>query len=215
MFFTLDVSRETLKRIFGTEMVEDRFEEVLDFILKKPDEYRQKVMDLYAGQRHENVEICKKCGGKCCLHAPCHWSPDDIGEITYKNLKKILRKKKYISILRLRSRICEASLEEFSVDGPYFYVLRTRTMDTGIAAAAGFIEEDDYCMLLGKNGCAISYDERPKGARDLIPNDNGRCEQLYGMDECLKDWKEHQDVLKKLYKYFERIETLKCVFHIR
>lgn len=204
----MDVSRDTLKMIFGKERVEDDFYGVVDELIKNPERYRQKVMEFYENVKAENPEVCKECGGVCCQRAPCHWSPKDIEDLSYRGLKKLLREKQYISVLRFPGSVCESCLKEVEHTGLYYYILRTRTRSTGIAAVAKKMDEDDKCMLLTPDGCSISFKERPMGARLLIPERNRKCRHLYDLDDCIYDWKDHQDVLRKLFHYFKRVEAV-------
>lgn len=206
----MDVSPETLAAVFGEDRVKNDMFGICNFMIEHPDEYRQKVLEYYAKNKNENVHICRECGGKCCKHVPCHFAPDDFEDLSYRALKRLLRKKKYISVIMFSKRFVEVSLDE-SVGSTlkHFYILRIRTSGTGIAARAAEIEDDDLCMLLRKDGCAIEYDERPKGARMLIPKWEKCCEQLYNMDECVHDWIPYQKVLEKLYNFFERRQKMK------
>ena len=207
----MDVSRETLIGVFGEEKVENHFDEVCEFLTKHPDEYHQKVLAYYASQKYENKAICKMCGGNCCMNAPCHWSPYEVGELSYRKLKAFLKKKRYISIVRFSKAACKIAFKDLDVTDSYYYVLRTRTSDTGIAAVAAEIDEDDLCMLLGKNGCDLTYEARPYGAKLLIPKSEKRCEHLYSFETCFHDWRNHQELLKRLFKYFERREKVKSI----
>lgn len=210
----LDVSHETLKQVFGADKVENHFEDILEYLIKDPEGYRKKVLELYANEKNEDREMCKKCGGKCCLQAPCHFNPQDFETLSYKYLKKLLKEKQYISVLRLSSNVCQSCFREIQVNDPYFYILRIRTNATGIAAIAREISKDDHCMMWTQNGCKLSYDERPMGARLLIPKKDTHCQQMYGVDECFDDWKEHQDVLKKLYKHFEKRARIASILRL-
>lgn len=202
----LDLSRETLKMIFGKERVEDDIFGVAQELLKNPKGYRQKVLKYYENEKAENPEICKECGGKCCISAPCHWSPQDIEDLSYDGLKKLLEDKKYISILQMPSEVCECCLREVFATGDYYYVLRTRTRGTGIAVIKAEIHRDDPCMLLKPDGCQISFQERPRGARLLIPMKNYKCKSLYDFDDCVYDWEDYQEVLSELFQYFREKE---------
>lgn len=208
---SMETSRDTLKRIFGNERVEDDFHGVVEYIVKNPKEYRQKVEECYANENTENPEICKECGGACCLRAPCHWSPRDIEDLSYSGLKKLLEEKKYISILRFPGSVCDSCLRTVSCNNFYYYILRTRTRGTGIAAVARRIKADDHCILLKEDGCDISFKERPRGARLLIPEKDKRCRHLYDLDDCIYEWQDHQDVLRKLFHYFKIVEMPKAI----
>lgn len=203
----MDVSRETLKMIFGKERVDDDFHGVVDWIVKNPKGYHQKVLECYENVKAEKPEVCKECGGSCCKRAPCHWSPDDIEDLSYEGLKKLLKEKQYISVLRFPGCVCESCLRTINHSGAYFYILRTRTRGTGIAAVATRMKKDDQCMLLNPDGCKISFKERPMGARLLIPEKDKRCRHLYDLDDCMFDWKDHQEVLRKVFHYFRMVEA--------
>ena len=94
----MDVSRDTLKAVFGRDRVDDDINGIIDEIIKNPEQYRQKVLEYYENEIAENPEVCKRCGGVCCQRAPCHWSPKDIPDLSYKALKKLIKEKRYISI---------------------------------------------------------------------------------------------------------------------
>ena len=209
----MDVSRDTLKAIFGSDRVDDDINSVVEEIVKNPEQYRQKVLEYYEKEKAEKPEVCKECGGICCQRAPCHWSPKDIPDLSYKALKKLLRKKKYISVYRFPSGICESCLKEVKHEGDYYYILRTRSKKTGIAAIATEVPKDDQCMLLTPKGCKISFKERPMGARLLIPEKDRKCRHLYDLDDCVYDWQYHQKVLERLFKHFRRVETVKRIIN--
>lgn len=208
----MDVSRETLKMIFGEERVNEEITEIINLILKDPEGYRQKITDSYKKVGCENSQVCKECGGKCCKKAPCHWGPDDIKDLSYSGIKKFLKEKKYISVLRLPGEVCEVCFRTIDYKGEYFYILRTRTRGTGIAAVVNQIDKDDKCMLLTPEGCKISFEERPKGARLLIPDEKRNCNQLYSFDDCIFDWQGYQDVLEKVFRYFRITDMHNTIF---
>lgn len=204
----MDVSRKTLRMIFGDDMVENHFEDLISSIMKDPDGYRQKVLGVYSLKKNEIPEVCAKCGGKCCKQAPCHYATNDFDDLTYHGLKKIIKKLGYISILKMSGEVAEVCLDLFEYNRPDFYVLRVRTKGMGIATEAKKISEKDKCMMLTDHGCKLSYEERPYGAKMLIPREKQRCMQLYGMDECTADWRPYQDVLRRLYRYFDRQQKI-------
>ena len=200
----MDVSRETLMMIFGEERIKDDLLGVIEEISSNPDGYRQKVWSLYAGKKHEDEEICKKCGGKCCKNAPCHFAPGEFNDLSVEGLKKFLKKNTHISIVRHSSSICECIVQDFRPDGPYYYTMRMRARGTNTAVPTAEINKEQTCVMLTNKGCKLPYEKRGMGAKLLIPKADGKCEQLYGMDECVHDWKEYQKVLREVYQYFER-----------
>lgn len=197
--------------IFGAERVEEDFHGVVESIVKDPKGYHQKVMEVYKNVGAENPEICKDCGGVCCKNASCHWGTGDIEDFSFEGLKKLLQEKKYISVLRFPGCECDSCLRSVNHKGMYYYILRTRTRGTGIAAIATKIDKEDKCMLLTLEGCKILFEERPMGARLLIPNAEKRCKHLYDFDDCIHDWQDYQDVLRKVFYYFRIKEMPKAI----
>lgn len=207
----MEINRDTLKMIFGEERVEDDLSGIIREIANDPKGYRQKVLKAYAKAKAEDDKVCTECGGNCCKAAPCHWSPEDIEDLSYEGLKKFLSEKKYISIVRIPAESCDSAFTTFKHDGFFYYFLRTRTRRTGIAAVATRIKQKDKCMLLTDEGCKITFEERAKGARFLIPQSGKNCRQLYDLYDCFYDWKDYQDVLRKLFYYFRIRESINPV----
>ena len=208
----MDKSRETLIKIFGQDKVDNELFEIIDEICKNPEAYRQKALELYKNERAEKPEICEECGGRCCLRAPCHWSPRDFKELSFKAMKKLLEEKQYISIVRFPGDIVESTFKSSKATEKYFYILRTRTRKTDIATVSSKKLKGDPCMLLTQDGCKLSFEERARGARMLIPKVERKCLHLYDMDDCIEEWKEYQDVLRKLFYYFrlkEKVATIR------
>ena len=58
------------------------------------------------------------------------------------------------------------------------------------------------CVLWTKKGCLLTFDERPKGGKLMIPREYGRCEQLYIPEELLSDWIPYQAFLRELTKKY-------------
>ena len=60
------------------------------------------------------------------------------------------------------------------------------------------------CILLTENGCSLEFNERPKGARLLKPQEDMQCQTDYNKEQCVIDWMNYQDVLEKLYIEYYR-----------
>lgn len=207
----MDINRDTLIKVFGRERIDDELFEVIEEVSRNPEAYRQKLLEVCKNEKEENPEVCEECGGRCCLRAPCHWSPKDFNELTFQAMKKILEEKQYISIVRFSGDIAESCLREFKHQGRYFYILRTRTRSTKIATVSSKKKKGDPCILLTSNGCSIPFKERARGARELIPMKEQKCIHLYDMDDCVYEWKDYQDVLRKLFYYFRIKEKSKTI----
>ena len=182
--------------------------------VESPEEYPQEEVPSIIEERLVNKEICSQCGGRCCLNAPCHYSPSDFEDLSYSGLKRVINEKGYISIVKI-DMFDYDYYKEFS-DQFYYYVLRIRRYHDPIAFKMEKNNKNPFvCMLLTKKGCKLSFDERPRGARMLVPKEDKKCIQLYNLEECLKDWKKYTKTLHSLYKYFrcrELICKLKDIF---
>lgn len=132
------------------------------------------------------TEECKKCGGYCCKHMGCHFSPEDFPEISFDYLKAEIEK---------------GSISIDWWDGDYGpeYLLRMRNKNCPIVDPSWGGE----CILLTDTGCPLTFDQRPLGARALEPNLNGRCEQHYSKEMCKNNWLPYYDILSELREYFD------------
>lgn len=139
---------------------------------------------------------CDICKGACCKRMGCHFSPRDFNDISFESLKKEIETKQYISIDWWEGD-----------EGPEYY-LRMRNV-------GGHIIDPSWggvCVLLTENGCSLSFEERPLGARALKPRDryNEPCISDYTKEDCKNEWKQYSDILLKLVDYFvwKEIEDL-------
>lgn len=141
----------------------------------------------------ENKQLCKECGGRCCKRMGCHYSPDDFEEITYESLKKEIEKG-FISIDWWEGNPFEENKDD---DIGRAYYLRIRNKDGEIVDPSWGGE----CILLTDDGCLLSYEERPKGARMLEPDEYG-CISYYNKQQAARDWYKYNDILSKLAEEF-------------
>ncbi len=168
-------------------------------------EYRS-IAKNYEKSKNVNTESCKKCEGFCCKTCGCHFSPDDFQEISYKYLKKEI-KKGYISIVYISSDQIEQNTGT--------YILRIRNYGSPIV-----VLKDSWlggCVLLTENGCPFPYEKRPSGARLLVPQKDynpedflePECELNYTLEQCCYEWMPHKKTLYRLAKYFKN-RKIKC-----
>lgn len=158
----------------------------------------RKIKKDYDISKNVNSQICSECGGQCCKRCGCQFSPDDFEEISFDFLKKEIEKG-YISIENMPGKILE---QRESI-----YILRTRNQGAGVVDTC---YEDTPCVLLTENGCKLDYEHRPTGARLLVPSKKRgfftrvrKCYPSYSIADCCFEWKEYQDILHQLVKYFE------------
>ena len=152
----------------------------------------------YDKAKNVNESICKECRGFCCRECGCAFSPDDFKEVSFKSLKREI-KKGYISIVYVDSYQAKQQTGVF--------ILRMRNY------GAPVVDMKDFgmggCVLLTENGCPFSYEERPSGGKLLIPGENKdefrwpECRNEYNLQQCCYEWLPHKKTLYRLYKYFK------------
>lgn len=137
--------------------------------------------------------ICSICRGKCCKQMGCEYSPDDFKDLSYEGLLKEIEQG-HISI-----DWWEGDVLPQNKLWRVFY-LRARNMREPIVSASW----GGICSLLTDNGCALPFDKRPKSGRHLKPGeDEDHCKSDYGKRDSCIDWREHQDVLTRLWRHFD------------
>lgn len=147
-----------------------------------------------------NVKMCAECKGLCCQGCGCHFSPEDFKNISFNTLKTEI-KKGYISIEWVDGELVY-------MDGG-IYILRARNRGMPIVDC---LDERHPCVLWNEEtGCKLSYANRPKGGRLLIPKrgyiafsdiEEYICQSRYSIEECCKDWSKYQRILIRLVKHF-------------
>ena len=139
----------------------------------------------------ENKEICSKCKGKCCKTMGCHYSPKDFEEISFEYLMSQIDKG-YISIDWWEGNPFK---DDRNIHRAFF--LRVRNVESPIVDPSW----GGVCILLTEDGCPLSFEERPKGARLLISSAN-KCKSLYTKENCCIDWIKYHDILEDLHDYY-------------
>ena len=135
----------------------------------------------------KNNDYCKKCKGTCCKRMGCHLSPEDInGDITYDKLKRLLDTGNY-------------SIDWWEGEESLYYI-RMRNKNANIIDPSWGGE----CVLLTENGCSLNFENRSKGGRMLLAriNEFEKCKDYYSKEDCVHDWQQYSNILKKLFDEF-------------
>lgn len=162
----------------------------------KPDEYRERIVDYNLKNINASKDICSSCGGSCCKCAPCHFSPADFPDLTFKGLKEKIAE----GNIAIQKIPFEAQEDYPFVEGSTYF-LTARGVKSPISTKA--YNKYTRCALLGEDGCKLSLQDRPFGGKALIPGRNNECLQLYEFEFCVLEWKPYQQILKRLYQYFK------------
>lgn len=131
------------------------------------------------------TDSCVSCGGQCCKHMACHYSPLDFEDLSYEGLKREIEKGR-ISIDWWEGRTKE-------------YYLRARHRYEPIVCGSW----GGVCVNLTLTGCSLLWEERPLGGKALKPEKDYRCRVTsYSKEDCKNEWLVYSDVLNRLAEYF-------------
>lgn len=168
----------------------------------------KEIMEFYENFENVNLfqnELCKHCEREksCCEVSGCMYYVEDFESLKFYYLRNLLEKGN-ISITSIFD-IQKVRQELLIV--PYLY-LRTRNVDRNIV---DLFSLKNRCSLLTKEGCSLSFEERPLGGVMLIPRKNEfglDCVTLNNANEiALEHWKNHQRVLERLVLHFTNRKT--------
>lgn len=157
-------------------------------------------------EKNENLDICRECGGKCCIKCGCDYSAEDFFDLSYKGILNVLSKgdKSVVAFVKFKTLANGKFIAE-----PFLY-LRARNTNRDIV---DLISMKTRCSQLGDNGCSHSYDERPFGGKNLIPvrRENGICQPLVDPYSIVETWRPYQNQLRKVVKQYTGMSVEKRI----
>ena len=139
-----------------------------------------------------NTELCKKCGGNCCNGMGCHISPSDLKDLSVESIISLINESNCISIDWWHGN---PSLEEITNENTYYLRIKNSKAKTIDPSYRGI------CSILTDNGCPLSFEYRPKGARELVPHET-QCYTNYSKQQCAIEWYDYQDIMKEVFEYY-------------
>lgn len=148
-------------------------------------------------EKNENLDICRECGGKCCIKCGCDYSAMDFVDHSYRALLKELSKGD-------KSIVAAIDFETLSngklIAIPFLYI-RARNVNRDII---DLISMKTVCSQLGENGCNYDYEHRPFGGKNLIPSrvEDGPCRPKESHIDIVKSWAPYQKQLEKIVKQY-------------
>lgn len=143
----------------------------------------------------ENKDICTKCGGKCCKKSGCDYFVSDFDLINKNRLLEILATGN-VSITSALNIKMLPNGQKYIV--PFLY-LRARNKGRDVIDLFSLKRE---CIMLTSTGCSYSFDNRPGGGANLIPDKNGNCHSYKNPYEEMVKWAPYQSILSKLVKRY-------------
>ena len=139
--------------------------------------------------KYINSKVCANCGGMCCKNMGCHIAPSDLKEVSYDYIKSMIMTGT-ISIDYWEGDPFENG--EY-IDKAFF--LRMRNKGSAVCDPSW----GGQCVLLTDKGCPLDFKDRPKGARLLIPKEQGECLSEYDKQTCVQEWYKYNDILSKIW----------------
>lgn len=149
------------------------------------------------GNKNENIDVCRECGGMCCIKCGCDYAVGDFEERTYKSFLDSLSvgDKSIVAMIDFRTLNNGKIIAE-----PTLYI-RARNVNREII---DLVSMKTRCSLLLGDGCSYDYEHRPFGGRNLKPvrYNEGGCRPLVNPMVYLNEWKSYQKQLSKIVKYY-------------
>ena len=145
--------------------------------------------------KNENLDICRECGGMCCLKCGCDYSPEDFKDRSYKGLLKELSKgdKSIVAMLKFNKR------DDNWYNYEAFLYIRARNTNRDII---DLVSMKTKCSMLTGTGCMYDYEHRPFNGRNLKPmkDKDGyfACSPVVDPKNVLLAWKPYQKGLKRI-----------------
>lgn len=143
-----------------------------------------------------NAAACKSCGGSCCKHMSCHASPSDFIKISKDIIKQGIDEGLFS--IDWWEGYPDDSIQDMSYRGYYIRIRHhgTKALDASVGGT---------CIMLTDKGCSLPFGLRPRGARELIPNESSNpagCDCLYTKQQCAIDWMPYHDMMEELYQEY-------------
>lgn len=130
-----------------------------------------------------NKKMCTKCNGSCCKSMAGTYAPEDLGEITFENLKSLFDTGNF-------------SIDWWEDDPPIYYI-RPRHVDKPIIDPSW----NGTCINLGDKGCTLPREKMPLQCKALVPNlVNGmpNCTEGLNKKQMADMWLPYQQILKQI-----------------
>jgi len=148
-------------------------------------------------ENNENKKICAECGGHCCKSASGVYAPEDFPSVDYKSIKNLLMTGKY----QIRWSFYGKSIS----DNVPTYYLCPRHKGVSIV---DYTQKGAVCIHLTKKGCALPFEKRPFGCKDLVPTDKEgeECSFTLTPQQERAKWLKYQELLIKLTNEFRAVK---------
>ena len=116
-------------------------------------------------ENYLNIEVCKKCGGKCCKSMPGSTYPEDFKEPLLRSIVENLKSGNWAIDWWEGDPTDKDDLERA-------YYIRPRIKDNNNLFDPSW---GGKCIFLNGKGCILKPKERPQSCRLLEPRENESC----------------------------------------
>lgn len=145
-------------------------------------------------KNNEHKTVCARCGGQCCRTRPGIESPERFMALPDPSaaLATLLLQRKW----GLETHYGVPYTPGVTAPDPDRIIKYPRPMTVG--------EQDpdnkdhshpDDCIYLTPTGCELSFEDRPRMCRELIPDSAFECETPWGRREAALAWLPYQDII--------------------
>jgi Fe-S-cluster containining protein len=142
---------------------------------------------------NEDIQLCARCGGQCCLTKPGIEAPERFnasGDLAAA-LHDALASGNWV----LEEHLGIPYQTESASPDPdrLIYYPRPATLAEQQQSAITPLPGSGVCVFLTDNGCQLAFAERPRLCRELVPDVCFECESPWGRREAALAWLPWQD----------------------
>lgn len=145
-------------------------------------------------------ELCEGCGN-CCMRYPGIYSPDDINPLTAERIQSLLERRVVIVDWWEGDPLGDDWEKRSSAK-----FLRPRSVEDPPGFAYGLWM--GRCEQHTDEGCRLSFEERPKQCRHLVPDMSStmelQCRSDYSKRDAAIDWLPHEHLIEEALRNLEQ-----------
>lgn len=149
-------------------------------------------------KNNEDYSLCSACGGECCRTRPGIEAPGRFLRSTNpaEELARLLASGQWVLD---RHYGIPYSPEKGETGDPDRIILypRPATRQEREAGEIQVLPGAGECVLLGKDGCTLPFEERPRACQALAPAEGFACTSSWTRFDAAREWLSHQDMVSE------------------
>ncbi len=149
--------------------------------------------------RNERPEICRACGGECCLTRPGIEEPDRFlaAANPASELAGALRSRDWVLLRHVGVPWTDGRPPDPADRYRTILYPRPATVDERSSGHVFAGAERSPCVFHGPRGCALPFAGRPRMCRELEPSAVGDCESTWDQRSAALAWLPWQDLVAR------------------